>query len=103
MYDEWLCPVRETLQQQFIQALARLVEILHTQKNYQSALTHAERLLRLDPLRESTYQQLMQLHDKLGNRAMALQIYHQCMNILRDELGIDPSPVTQQLYSKLLG
>jgi DNA-binding SARP family transcriptional activator len=95
--------LRESLQQQFSQALVQLVDLLTTQEKYSAALVYGEKLLRLDPLREATYQQLMQLHDQLGNRAMALQIYHQCMNILRDELGIDPSPVTQQIYSKFLG
>ncbi|EKU98531.1 WD40 repeat-containing protein [Leptolyngbya sp. PCC 7375] len=102
MYDEWLYPVREKFQQQFSQALAQLVDILRKQEKYSLALTHAERLLRLDPLREATYQRLMQLHNQLGNRATALQIYHQCMTILRDELGIDPSSKTQEIYGQLL-
>lgn len=102
MYDEWLGPLRDNLQQQFSQALAQLVALLTKQEKYASALTYGEKLLRLDPLREATYQQLMLLHDQLGNRAMALQIYHRCMTILRDELGIDPNSTTQQMYNQLL-
>ncbi|MEM1253370.1 MAG: BTAD domain-containing putative transcriptional regulator [Cyanobacteria bacterium P01_H01_bin.21] len=102
VYDEWLYPLRENFQQQFSQALAKLVDLLRKQEKYSSALTYAERLLRLDPLREATYQQLMQLHNQLGNRAMALQIYHQCMTILRDELGINPNTKTQEIYRQLL-
>ncbi|ESA38603.1 wd40 repeat-containing protein [Leptolyngbya sp. Heron Island J] len=102
MYDEWLYPIREKFQQQFSQALAQLVDILRKQEKYSPALTYAERLLRLDPLKEATYQRLMQLHNQLGNRATALQIYHQCMTILRDELGVDPSSKTQEIYRQLL-
>ncbi|MEO0537612.1 MAG: BTAD domain-containing putative transcriptional regulator [Cyanobacteria bacterium P01_A01_bin.123] len=100
--DEWILPVRETLHQRFIQALAQLVETLNQAGKYQTALPYAEQLLRLDPLREPTYQQLMQLCNRLGDRAMALQIYQQCMSILREELGIDPSPTTQEMYRALL-
>ena len=64
MYDEWLGPLRDGFQQKFSQTLAQLVTLLTKQEKYTSALTYGEQLLRLDPLRESTYQQLMQLHDQ---------------------------------------
>ncbi|MEL7314999.1 MAG: BTAD domain-containing putative transcriptional regulator, partial [Cyanobacteria bacterium J06559_3] len=102
LYDEWLLPVREQFQQRFSQALTQLVKLLTQQGKYTAALTYAEQLLRLDPLKESTYQSLMQLHDVLGDRAAAIQAYHQCMNVLREELGIDPNPTTQALYNNLL-
>ncbi|MEM9907664.1 MAG: BTAD domain-containing putative transcriptional regulator, partial [Cyanobacteria bacterium P01_D01_bin.44] len=102
-HEEWILPIRENLHQRFLQALTQLVEALKQQENYQAALSYAEQLLRLDPLRESTYRQLMQIHDLKCDRATALQVYHQCMIILREELGIDPSPATQSLYEKLLG
>ncbi|WNZ28000.1 NACHT domain-containing protein [Leptolyngbya sp. NK1-12] len=38
----------------------------------------------------------------MGDRAAALRIYHQCITTLREELGIDPSPTTRQLYEQLL-
>ncbi|MGF1522954.1 MAG: BTAD domain-containing putative transcriptional regulator [Leptolyngbyaceae cyanobacterium] len=102
LYDEWLLPVREQFHQRFLQALTQLVQSLKQQENYAAGLAYAEQLLRLDPLKESTYQSLMQLHDWLGDRATAVQIYYQCMNVLREELGVDPSPATQALYQKLL-
>ncbi|MBD2054661.1 AAA family ATPase, partial [Oculatella sp. FACHB-28] len=37
-----------------------------------------------------------------GDRANALQIYHRCMSVLREELGVDPSPNTRKLYEQLL-
>jgi len=36
-----------------------------------------------------------------GNRAEALQEYHQMRTVLRDELGVSPSEVTQQLFAEL--
>ncbi|MEO0408591.1 MAG: BTAD domain-containing putative transcriptional regulator, partial [Cyanobacteria bacterium P01_A01_bin.135] len=102
LYDEWLAPHRDRLRQQFLQALAQLVDGLLQQHDYAAALLQAQRLLQQDPLREATYQALMQIHAGLGDRAAALQVYHQCMAVLRDELGIDPSSRTQQIYGALL-
>ncbi|MGF1538102.1 MAG: BTAD domain-containing putative transcriptional regulator, partial [Elainellaceae cyanobacterium] len=102
LYDEWLTPHRDRLHQQFLQTLAQLTNDFIQQNDYAAALLQAQRLLQLDPMREATYQSLMQIHAGLGDRAAALQVYHQCMEVLREELGIDPSARTQEIYGMLL-
>ena len=37
-----------------------------------------------------------------GEAALALRQYHACRAVLRRELGIEPSPVTRQLYTEIL-
>ncbi|MBD2448926.1 NACHT domain-containing protein [Nostoc sp. FACHB-152] len=44
----------------------------------------------------------MRLYSLLGDRATALRVYHRCMTLLQEELGVDPSPATRQLYERLL-
>jgi DNA-binding SARP family transcriptional activator len=100
--DEWIIPERDRLQQLYIQALEQLIERLKEQQNYRLALNYAQQLLRFDTLNESTYCTLMRLHHLSGDRANALQVYHRCMTVLREELGIDPSPTTRKLYEQLL-
>ncbi|PSN15614.1 hypothetical protein C7293_06450 [filamentous cyanobacterium CCT1] len=99
---EWLTQARERLHQRYLEALARLIDLLQQQQQYPQAIRYGQLLLQTDPLRESTYQALMQLHRQNGDRATAIQIYHQCMQVLQDELGIDPSAATQQIYQTLL-
>lgn len=100
--DEWVQPERERLQQMRIRALDQLIDLLEEQRDYRAALDYAQQLLRIDPLHEATYCSLMRLHGLSGDRANALQMYHRCMTILREELGIDPSPTTRKLYEQLL-
>ncbi|MGK7907288.1 MAG: nickel-binding protein [Synechococcus sp.] len=50
----------------------------------------------------SLYAALMRLHGANGDRANALQVYHQCMTLLREELGVEPSAATRMLYEQLL-
>lgn len=55
-----------------------------------------------DPLREAHHQLLIRLHVANHDRAGALRAYHQCMRVLRRELGVDPDPVTRELFQRAL-
>ncbi len=100
--DEWILPERERLQQQYTRALEQLIDDLEAQQDYRAALGYAQQLLRVDSLNEATYCTLMRLYRGSGDRANALQVYHRCMTMLREELGIDPSITTRRLYEQLL-
>lgn len=100
--DEWIVPERERLAQMRVSALERLIDVLQAQQDYRTAIGYARELLKIDPLNEATYASLMQLHDLNGDRANALQVYHQCMTALREELGVDPSLTTRHLYQRIL-
>ncbi|HBB36084.1 MAG TPA: hypothetical protein DDZ80_25535 [Cyanobacteria bacterium UBA8803] len=100
--DDWILPLREQFYQQALQAIERLSQILEQQREYAAVIPLASQLLRLNPLHEVGYQALMRSHSANGDRAAALQVYHQCMTVLREEMGIDPSSTTQALYQQLL-
>lgn len=101
-YDEWIFSVREEWQQRYLSAVNQLIDLLQRQRAYRTALDHAQRLLQYDPLLETTYDRLMQLHAALGDRAAALRIYHLCRSTLDREMGVEPSPTTQATYERLL-
>jgi DNA-binding SARP family transcriptional activator len=62
----------------------------------------ARRLIELAPYRESGYAALMQAFEREGNVAEALRVYDRLRGLLRDELGVIPSPVVQELHERLL-
>ncbi|NEZ61822.1 NACHT domain-containing protein [Leptolyngbyaceae cyanobacterium CCMR0082] len=101
-YDDWIEPERHRLHQLLINGLADLSSVLAELRDYRDAIATTQRLLQLEPLNESGYLTLMQCHAQQGERANALQVYHQCMTLLRDEMGIDPSLETRQFYEQLL-
>lgn len=101
-YDEWLVPERERLRDLHQNALHQLAALLAQTGCHREALDDAQQLLRVDPLHEAAYRQLMQLHLKLDDRARALRVYHTCATTLRNELGGDPGPATQALYLRVL-
>ena len=71
-------------------------------RNFAAAIRHADRLVGLDPLRESHHQLLIRLHAENQDRASAMRAYHQCMRTLRRELAVEPGPETRALFEKLL-
>ena len=101
-YDDWIRPERERLQQAFIKALEQLIHLLEEQRDYRTAIGHAQRLLRHDALHEAAYRRLMRLHALTGDRASALRAYHTCATVLQRELGMEPSPATREAYERLL-
>jgi DNA-binding SARP family transcriptional activator len=63
----------------------------------------ARRLIELAPFRESGYRILMEALERSGNVAEAMRVYDGLRVTLRDELGVPPSPVVQDVYRRLLG
>jgi DNA-binding SARP family transcriptional activator len=61
------------------------------------------RLLALEPEREEWHRALMLAYRASGERALALRQFHACRSVLRRELGVEPSPETQELYRRVLG
>ena len=101
-YDDWIVSARERLRQTFITSLERLIAQLENRRDYGAAITHAQRLLQLDPLHEETYRRLMRLYALGGDRAGALRVYHACATALQRELDVEPSPATREAYERLL-
>ena len=58
-------------------------------------------LLDHDPLQEATYRDLMRLHDALGERTVALELYGRCQRTLAEELQLEPLPETRLLAERI--
>lgn len=71
-----------------------------------SALSQAEecarRLIELAPYRESGHRILMEALEQRGNGAEALLAYDRLRVLLREDLGVAPSPAVQAVYRRLL-
>lgn len=62
------------------------------------ALETVNRWLTHDHLNETAYRRLMRLHFLNGDRSAALQAYEICRGVLGEELGVEPSGETEELY-----
>ena len=101
-YDDWILRDREQWHERYLGALEQTSTVAEQQRDYRTAIEYSRRLLQSDPLREESYARLMQLYALQGDRATALRVYHNCATILVRELGVEPGPVTQGIYERLL-
>jgi DNA-binding SARP family transcriptional activator len=63
----------------------------------------ARQLIELAPFRETGHLILMEALERSGNAAEALRAYDRLRIMLRDELGVAPSPAVQDVHRRLLG
>ena len=100
-FEEWQVLERERLRLRVIEALDELIAAHLTLGKYVAGIEQAGRLLQLDPLREHAHRQLMLLHAYNGQRSAALAQYDTCRQILANELGVEPTPETTDLYEQI--
>lgn len=100
-YQDWCIFERERFQTMHLLLLDKLVQYCELHHSYDSGLTYGIEILRCDPAYERAHRQLMRLYYMSGNRSQALHQYERCVLALRDELGIEPSARTKQLYEQM--
>ncbi len=100
-YQDWSIYERERLQLTYLALLDKLVEHCIAEHAYGKGIDYGQRILRCDPARESTYQQLMRLHYLAGDRTTALREYKRCTAALAREFGVQPSARTIALYEQI--
>lgn len=102
VYDDWPMLERERLRGRFLAALEELAEIQAGRGDWVQALQHYRRLLAQAPYHEPAHRGLMACYHGLGDRAAAIEQYHRCAELLRDELGLSPMPETENLYLEII-
>lgn len=111
-FEEWILLRRERLQQRALTALDQLAShFLWQAENATSveersaaldqAQLFAQRMIRLEPWRETAYQQLMKALAMTGQVQEAINQYQVCRQMLANEFGIEPGAATTQLYRQI--
>lgn len=101
-YEEWTSLRREALKDIYLSILLKLADHAIQQAEYETCITHCQKILFRDRCREDAYQRLMCCHSRLGQRSRAIAWYHICEKIMREELDVSPEPGTVQLHQDLL-
>ncbi|MEL6959184.1 MAG: BTAD domain-containing putative transcriptional regulator [Pseudomonadota bacterium] len=99
---EWIYVERERLRQLLVDGLGQLARNFEARQKTDRMIEIAERLVRLEPLREDVHRLLMRGYLARGARAKAIAQYRICQGELADALGIEPMAETQSLYQDLV-
>jgi SARP family transcriptional regulator, regulator of embCAB operon len=98
----WVERRRAWLHDVYLRSLEVLAEVWIARGDPVLAVADTEEALRSEPFRESLSRLLMRAHAAAGNRAEALKVYERCAGLFVDELGVGPSPETEELYLEIL-
>lgn len=99
---EWAVNQREQLATLFVRACECLAEAYVRNEQPLIAVDLARQAVVAQPYRETAYQILMRAHAAAGNRAEALRVFEECRRHISDQLGVAPSPDTEQVYLGIL-
>ena len=100
-YQDWCNFERERFQIMHLMLLDKLIQFCEIHELYETGLSYGAMILRHDHAYEKAHCQLMRLYYLMGNRTQALRQYEYCVNALRDELGVEPSKLTQVLHEQI--
>jgi DNA-binding SARP family transcriptional activator/tetratricopeptide (TPR) repeat protein len=98
-FAQWLALQRDRRRGRLRRSLAELAEMAESAKDWDDALTHARELLALEPLSEEAHRRVIRLHYLRGDRAAALLAFDHCEQVLKDEVGAQPSAETMALLA----
>ncbi|MEM8861042.1 MAG: BTAD domain-containing putative transcriptional regulator, partial [Chloroflexota bacterium] len=100
-FEAWLTDQREQLRQKMLQALTALADGYEQTADWQSAESIVRRQLSLDSWNELFWRRLMTILAENGRRAQALSEFNNCRQVLKAELGVEPSAETEALHESI--
>lgn len=100
-FEQWVSSKRPYYRQQALTTLDTLTSHFFAQQKYAQAHTYAWQQLEIDPLRERACQQLIMALTLTGQRSTALAEYERFRQRFWDELRLEPSQETADLYQQI--
>jgi DNA-binding SARP family transcriptional activator len=89
--DEWAILERERLRQRMLHALEALARLLAARQRYADAIEVALVGIHAEPLRETAHRTLIEIYLAEGNLIEARRQFASFRDVLRSELGVEPS------------
>jgi DNA-binding SARP family transcriptional activator len=100
-YEEWILAERERFRQLRLHALESLCERLTAAGDIFGALRAGLAAVAGDPVRESAHRALIRVYLAEGNPGEALRQYRIFKEVVREQLGLEPSSQIEDLVAEL--
>ncbi|HEX5164951.1 MAG TPA: BTAD domain-containing putative transcriptional regulator [Thermomicrobiales bacterium] len=100
-YQDWCLIERERLQVIYLILLDKLMGYCEQQQEFERGIAYGHQILLIDRAREQTHRRLMRLHALAGDRTSAIRQFERCQAMLAEDLDIDPSQRTVDLFARI--
>lgn len=101
-FDDWLDGQRRSVLRLLERMVEGLVESASQNGLAPLAIEAAEKLVAVDPLNEQARRLLMSAYAAGHRRSDAVRQYKDCVELLREELGVEPEKATTHLYLEIV-
>lgn len=101
-YSEWIEDYRSNYKQSYLEALKALISLLESKREYKEAIHFSNKFIKTEPYDEKAWRMLIKLYSLNNDRVKAIRCYEDCLETLRDELNIEPTDETKELYEQIL-
>ena len=101
LYEDWPTAQRERLRRTYCDLADRLSEHYIRNGEYNAAISLCHRVLARDNCHEPAHRRLMRCYLAQGQRHLAVRQYLTCVQVLQEELGLEPSQETDALYRSI--
>jgi ATP/maltotriose-dependent transcriptional regulator MalT/DNA-binding SARP family transcriptional activator len=98
----WTAACRERLNNRLLRIILLSGRNHEQSGDWEQAADHYLRGIETDSLAEEFHRRLMICQRNLGNHSDAVKTYQRCRDLLKSELGIEPSPETTSIYSAIV-
>jgi LuxR family transcriptional regulator, maltose regulon positive regulatory protein len=101
LYEDWSAAERQRLRDLYLVAAERLAHRLAEAGAWDEVVPVGQEILARDDCWEAAYGLLMQAYAAQGFHSQVHTVYQRCVEALRRELDVEPSPEMQALYARL--
>lgn len=101
LYEDWSTAERRRLRHLYLSTAERLARHLLQAGSWDETVAICQTILARDNCWEAAYRLQMQVHAAQNNRSQVHAVYQRCLDTLRQELDVEPSPATQALFERL--
>jgi DNA-binding SARP family transcriptional activator len=102
VYEDWPGLQRTRLRDLYLDTADRLSEHYVQQHEYTAAIALCQKVLVKDNCREEAHRRLMHCYLGQGQRHLAVRQYQVCVETLREQLHLNPSEETVELYQRII-
>ncbi len=99
----WAVEVREQLRSRFLRAASALGTALERLGAFEAAVELNRHGIELEPHAEIFHRGLLRTYLAMGHKAEALEAYRRCRELLRADLGVEPSREMRELHARIHG
>jgi DNA-binding SARP family transcriptional activator len=101
LYEEWCESERDSLMETYLLTLDRMSSYFLNEGSYTASINLCKKILEKDDCLEDGHRRLIICYDRLGMRDKAIRQYHKCARILKNELSVEPSDETKEIFVEI--